>query len=362
MFDLNRWHPGNWVHQHLSRLHSYNIIKILRNALVDWRDLYNYTLPDSEFHITEKFEHIRTAVRQDNTSWCFELNLPDAICNIPFHGHSEFTPRANPVMTSIRRILRNDMEVDPLKPNAYDPPDVYNPAMDPPDGQIDYLAIVENGVDFLPMRARYEYLHQQVNPPAYSTTAANSNLVAGKGWQLQGTVGAPDNCDATYDSFCNRAADNNCLLYAHNDARASFLGDGLSGWMIMTLNQVKEGYILVRMFQSRPNENEKTLGWKCENNDEKCDHPLSDEQANAPVSNDYPADFQVQYSIDGVITTLTAEQYKEQAVEVERLMQFSVLLNAPEEFAGKPPRDIELGIRIVGGRDVTFGFSHVYWA
>lgn len=350
------------MHQLYSRLIAYNIIKVLHGALIDWRDLYNYTLPDSEFHVTEEYERIRAAVRQHNASQCFEIGLPDAICNIPFQGHSEFTPRANPATTSLRRILRSDMDVGSLKSNVYDPPDLYNPALDPPDGEIDYLAIVENGVNFLPLRSRYEYLYQQLNPPAYSTTAAKSNLVAGKGWQLQESVGAPDNCDATYDSFCNRAADNKCLLYGHNDGRASLVGDGMSGWVIMTLNQVKEGYILVRLVKSKPNENTKTLGWKCENNEETCAHPLSDEEANAPVSKEFPENFQVEYAIDGVVKTWTAEQYTEQLHEVERLMEFSVLLNEPDHFSGKPPRDIELGIRILGGRAATFSFSHVYWA
>ena len=34
------------------------------------------------------------------------------------------------------------------KPNVYDAPDVFNPVLHPPRGEVDVLSIVENGLDF----------------------------------------------------------------------------------------------------------------------------------------------------------------------------------------------------------------------
>ena len=42
------------------------------------------------------------------------------------------------------------------KPNIYNPPDVRNPNLDTPDGHIDVLNIIKNGIDFIPNHAQRE--------------------------------------------------------------------------------------------------------------------------------------------------------------------------------------------------------------
>ena len=245
----------------------------------------------------------------------------------------------------------------------------YNPALDPPDGHIDYLAVIENGNDFLPLVQRRKYLLRQIQPPPYprkSTALAKmvSNLPAGKGWSLDANTAA-DLCDGTYDSFCSRAKNSKCLLYAHNDYRGGLIGDGLSGWLLMTLKDVKHGTIIVRLIGNGVNGNTKTKGWKCENNAETCDNPLSEDEANAEKGGkgaEECDDYTFEFSIDGRRTTWSKTEVDENNIEVERLVNLYVLKN--ETNMSPDGMDIELGFRIGGscGRRASFQFSHVYWA
>jgi hypothetical protein len=48
-------------------------------------------------------------------------------------------------------------------------------------------------------------------------------------------------------SWCKRVAGNNCLMYGHNDGRNSLSGDALSGWLVVNIPDVKEGFIFARL-------------------------------------------------------------------------------------------------------------------
>lgn len=245
----------------------------------------------------------------------------------------------------------------------------YNPAFDPPDGHIDYLAIVENGIDFLPLLQRRKYLLRQIQPPPLPRTSANeakmvSGLPPGKGWSLDAAAAA-DLCDGTYDSFCSRANNSDCLLYAHNDYRGSLIGDGLSGWLLMTLKNVRQGTIIVRVAGGGAYGNAKTKGWKCENNAEICDSPLSEAEAMTEKlgkDEEECTDYTFEFSIDGILTTWSSEEAIANKREVERLISLYVLKN--ETNMAPDGMDVELGFRIGGscGRRFSVQFSHVYWA
>lgn len=366
-FEKIKWHPGNGSHQLSSRFIVYNVIKLIRQALLDWSKMENYALPDEEWHTTAENERIRT-LGLNMTGHCVELELPDRACNLPMNGRSEYTPRANPAATSIRSILRPDVEVNDPPPNFYDPPDVYNPAFDPPDDKdVDYVAIIENGNDFLPMTARHEYLLTQIRPPKVERHAPRSNLPAGKGWFYSG-VAAADNCDGSYSSFCNRGADKDCLLYAHNDGRGGLYGDGLSGWILMTLSDMQHGLIIVALNEGGAHTNTKTLGWKCENNEANCKNPISDEESNSsektPKNQEPCKDYTVEFSVNGKVTTLPSETFKEQIQTIERTVDLSVVLNDENFVPEGQSQDVEFGIRMGGscGRSNTLKFSFVYWA
>ncbi len=48
-------------------------------------------------------------------------------------------------------------------------------------------------------------------------------------------------------STCKRSKGDTCLLYGHNDGRIGIMGDGLSGWLVVTLPELKEGLVFARM-------------------------------------------------------------------------------------------------------------------
>lgn len=126
LFFFQRWHPGNFYHQWRSRFVVFNIVKTLREALLEWQNMENFTLPDEAWHVTPWYEKVHAEMSNDNVKdrECFQLKLPDIVCIASFQARSEMSPRANPQETSIRSILHPDVDVPEPEPNVYDPPDV----------------------------------------------------------------------------------------------------------------------------------------------------------------------------------------------------------------------------------------------
>lgn len=90
--------------------------------------------------------------------------------------------------------------------------------------------------------------------------AATEKIVPGRGWHA--TNLAQHFCDGSYSSECGRNKGNTCLQYGSNDGRGSYQGDGLSGWLVMTVPNVKEGLILLRMeWWIGAKSNPRTQGW-----------------------------------------------------------------------------------------------------
>jgi hypothetical protein len=48
-------------------------------------------------------------------------------------------------------------------------------------------------------------------------------------------------------STCRRHKSSNCLLYGHNDGRTKITGDALSGWIVFTLPELKEGLVFAKL-------------------------------------------------------------------------------------------------------------------
>ena len=192
-----------------SRYIAYTILTQLLAGLTEWYNTEQFALPDEKWHLTEDYERVRNYVLHNETSSpCREHKLPDVICDVPVRAVSEMTPRYDPASTSIRSIIKEGVYVPQPGPNLYDPPDVRVPAFDAPDGEIDILSIIENGVDFVPNKARVKALAGELDPLRHRQLAAGrkpitSNLEPGQGWALD-TKSAPDNCDGSWDSFCGQ--------------------------------------------------------------------------------------------------------------------------------------------------------------
>jgi hypothetical protein len=362
-------------HQLYGRQIAYTILSQLKLALQEWNDLEGYELRDEQWHLTADFERTRQYVRNNVTqSPCRSLQLRDVICDEGVYAASEFTPRYNPAETSIRAIIKQGVHIDDTKPNLYDPPDAYFPALDAPDGEVDVLSIIENGVDYVPNRARIKALAGEIDPlrhrrlPEAQRMPITSGLEPGQGWSLD-TKSAPENCDGSYDSYCGRSADSKCLLYAHNDFRGGLRFDGLSGWLIVNLAKVKHGLVFVRMEHwqgayANPN----TANWKCENG--KTDCPAArDERRLMPEllprrrlkDNTYCENWRFEFAVDGKVTSWTHEQWNSKLYGAQRVAHFTTLLD-DADYTGGQEKDVEIAIRMTGcARDVTFLLSHIYW-
>jgi hypothetical protein len=86
--------------------------------------------------------------------------------------------------------------------------------------------------------------------PENSRSLNSDEVIPGQGWGIYAVGGEEITgyCDGSPMSFnCKRSKNRNCLLSGHNDARGSVNGDGLSGWVVITVPDVKEGLIFARL-------------------------------------------------------------------------------------------------------------------
>lgn len=376
-------------HQLQGRAIAYQVLHQLSIALNEWYNTPNYDLSDDAWHITSDCERIRNAVRNTKNTPCFELNIPDKVCDVPLQARSEFTPRYNPAMTSIRSIIKEGVFVPKTPKNLYDPPEPHIDLFDAPYPYVDIVSVVENGFDFVPNRMRTEYLagqHRATRRRSLGESAESyepvrvpvmSGLEPGQGWTLQ-TKSAPDNCDGSYDSFCGRSWDNDCLLSGHNDMRGGLAFDSYSGWLILNLEKVRHGVIMIRVEDWwGPNVNKRTETWKCENGKNDCAEATAQEggnnrrelyNASTPLQRNMGENpnqcdsFKFEFAIDGKITSWDKAAWEANRRTLQRVVSVWVLQNGAN-YDGGMDHDIELAIRLTGcGRLTTFGLSHIYWA
>jgi hypothetical protein len=391
-------------HQLQGRAIAFQILHQLYNALNVWYNTPEYDIPDSAWHLTSDFQTIQDAVRNTKGTPCYEFNLPDKVCHVPLQSRSEFTPRYNPAMSSIRSIIKEGVSIPRPPKNMYDP--IMEPhlsMLDAPNPSIDVLSVIENGIDYVPNRIRSEILagyhgpvrHRRVQEEESGSEALvpvqsydnyeptrkpiTSDLEPGLGWYLK-TKSVPDNCDGSYDSFCGRSWDNDCLLSGHNDERGGLGFDSYSGWLILNLENVRHGIIMIRVEDWwGPRVNERTKTWNCENMSRhkdcnrrlECNNTttlLQSEPTHRRKMGKNPNEcdtFHFEFAIDGAVTTWDKSAWDTNRRTIQRVVPIWVLSDGGANYDGtaETGRDVELAIRLTGcQRRTTFGLSHVYWA
>ena len=269
-------------------------------------------------------------------------------------------------MTTIRTLLPPEQrtELGPPPPNAYDPPDVFNPHLHPPKGEIDVLNILEQGVPFesvlVPDYTSIYKTPQFTKPPT---------LPLGKGIGLE-TKSGDLFCDGTVTSFCGRGENDDCMLYGHNDGRNGIGFDGYSGWIVLNLPDVKHGYIAVKYHSWHAADGlYKTEGWTSINNERRLDtgtHQNSTLPQNMRRRVSKPADFcdefRFEYAVDGTITSLNHTEWEARSHLVQRVVEMFTLLEDPNYTGGKE-QEVEIAVRITGcARTKHFALTHVYWS
>jgi hypothetical protein len=273
-------------------------------------------------------------------------------------------------------------EKEPL----YEGPDAHNACFDIPDDAIDVFNVVTNrrleeqDDTFLPIpRLSNEQPSNDLGTGGTTSKAYNRKLEAidpGSGWEIwdepQGI------CDGTYNNTCNRWTGNECVLYGHHDYRGAIIGNEYSGWLVMTLKDLKEGIIILKLHTwHTENESTRTKGWETVNNQRALRRLESDSDTSQSESElkeyeermvmrsydtpDLPDSFEFEYAIDGTVTTLDKNKFLEQKKQLQRVVETLTILDDPN-FTDKT-KDVELAIRLKGsGKGIVFGVSHVYWA
>lgn len=382
-----KWHPGWRQHQLGGRVLAYSVLVALQAAVQIWSEgtMGGPPLDDSWWHVKDYYANIREKTENLDSSVgsCHLIapNIPARICNTPLQARSMYTPRANPHETSITSILKE-------APNSYKPrneetvmftgPDVHNPSLDIPPGEVDVLAIVSGRRRLSSMSYPLSdaVILQKLDVNATSNMSPSiktkgsihvnrklaNDIVPGLGWQVVDEF--PGQCDGEYDSLCGRGKNDYCPLLHHHDSRGAIVGNEYAGWIVMELPNVKEGIIILKLVTYYPPEmNTRTEGWTSVSNEgrEVVVEPAPPARRTLRAADSYPDTFQFDFSIDGRITTLSKEEFAEKLKEPQRVVELLTLLDDPN-FT-KTPKNVEVAFRMRGcGRTCTIALSHVYWA
>jgi hypothetical protein len=399
------WHPGNREHQLTGRVLTFTFLQAMKEALTLWNDAAGYALADEAWHMTTHYDTVRAGVYEHtgdghcNEYWRVGMT---SLCKFPMKGRTEFTPRAYPTKTSLRSLMPPEMLnfIDPPEENVYEPPDVFNPALHPRDEDaVDVLSIVEAGPLFQPV-LKPDYATRYYKQPTF---AVRPKVPVGKGVTLDTRAG-DHLCDGTLDSWCDRGTNQACLLQAHNDGRNGLLFDGYSGWVVMNIPDLRNGFIVIKFESWHPEGSaSKTEGWSSINNEgDDGDIPRllrqswssssdNDMQINAVSGSrrlvqshiqrhdarqieedpgaennesDYCQDFRFEYSVDSIITSLNSTEFerRRETGKIQRVVETLVLLD-DRDFTGGVEKEVEVAVRITGcGRKKTFRLSHIYWS
>jgi len=248
----------------------------------------------------------------------------------------------------------------------------------------------------------------------------------GKGWDLE-TKAGDQFCDGSVDSWCSKGetGDNSdCLLYGHNDGRHGILFTGYSGWLVLNIPDLKNGFISVKVESWHFTDQMKNgiTEWKSINNEAdvttgrlrrhqrqllRQQHqvqpqreyyytqhdlhssdfdPLDDEvpysfaafhknsTANTTATGrrisrrlkrkqiPYCDDFHFEFAIDGKITSWNKTEATARRYGLQRVVEVMTILEDPNYTGGKE-KEVEVAIRLVGcGNDKVFKLNHIYWS
>jgi hypothetical protein len=354
------WHPGNRKHQVTGRILSMTILQALKETLQEWSQAPNYLLDDSAWHVAEHYARIKTSVANltPEQGHCYktleENHQLGFLCQHPFYGRTEYTPRHTPAISHIRALMPwADKVILPSHiQNSYKPPDVFNPDLHPPKGAIDVLNIVEAGITPFASILNPDYISKFYEAPQQSTNTYADE--SGLGISLD-TVSGDLFCDGTIHSFCNKGAKNDCLLYSHNDGRNGLNFDAYSGWLLFNIPKIENGYIVIKMESWHFPEEGSPSAWTSINNKEGT--RILKRQPLPECDN-----FVFEYMIDGQLTSKPWSELQPlmNLGHIQRVVETLTLLKDPM-FSSDG--EVQVAIRILGcGHDKVWKLTHVYWS
>lgn len=364
------WHPGNRKHQVTGRILTMTILQALKEALQEWNQTPNYLLEDAAWHLTERYSKIKSSVANltPDQGHCYktleESHKLGFLCQHPFHGRTEITPRHAPAISHIRALMpgANKVMLPSHFQNSYKPPDLFNPDLHPPIGAIDVLNIVEAGIAPFASILNPDYVSSFYKfPPQLINTYADE---VGLGINLD-TVSGDIFCDGTVHSFCNKGANNDCLLYSHNDGRNGLNFDAYSGWLIFNIPKIDNGYIVIKMESWHFPEEGSPWEWNSINNNGHVANNFVEGTRRRKLKREpLPTcdGFVLEYMINGQVTSKpwSELEHEMELGHVQRVVETLTLLSDPS-FSTE--RQVQVGIRILGcAHDKVWKLTHVYWS
>jgi hypothetical protein len=383
-------------HQLQGRVLAFAVLEGLEVALNSWMEgtMTGQPLDDDYWHVTEYYDNIRHKMRNLNPTAgsCPAIankeHLPARMCTTPMNGRTQYTPRAEKSLASIIKAAPSGyIPTNELKP-LYEGLDVHNPIYDIPDGQIDVLTIAmgrrrrlqgaENVA--LPQVNKMDAIDKQDLASSSSPSLRrrlDEDIIPGEGWDI--AMEPQGQCDGKYSSVCAHDENQACFLSGQQASRGALVGCEWSGWLVMTLNAVKEGIVVMKLQTwHAENDNPRTKDWTSVNGKRRlgeqedttvhdadsimvvAQSDLSRRQMRSYDTLNLPDSFAFDYAINGKITTLNKDEFLAK-VNQQRVGQTLTLLDDPE-FT-KEDENVEVAIRLRGAeRNVFFGVSHIYWA
>lgn len=373
---------------HVHQLEGYKlallVLEALDGALQTWSfGIVSTGVPHApkHWHVGHLYDTMRESIRtfqddDESISEC-EKMMGDLkiICRVEMHGYTEFTPRVTPYYNSLKALLPAEMDISNYnKPQIYVGIDLLPLNWKVPENQTDVHMIsiatsapikstdedddslLSDGSSWINQDDDHDtgdgsirHLRNCVvrrcisrrTDSATNVRNVKSVLIPGKGWTMSNPV--TGFCDGSSQSTCGRHANNTCLLAGHNDYQSGILGDGSSGWLLLMVENVKEGIVLVRFASV-------------------------DVRSGGSTSEEYPSDFLFDFAINGKVTTLSQSQFHGLGVEVSPNVTIYPLLLDKTMYDGKQVdidsgKSIEVAIR---GRSALQNFSitltHLYFA
>lgn len=385
-----KWHPGWRPHQLMGRNLAFAILEALRAAINIWTEnvMGGPPLDDSFWHVSKYYDDIRRKVKNLDKSLgkCYNNAgfLPTRLCNTPMKARTQYTPRANPAESSLTSVIKPTPDGYVPKNEdlpLYEGPDEHNTCFDIPGDEIDVFDVVI-GRRNLYEKPSLQGLEQSSTPKIVPQTVErqvgreleDTKIVPGKGWEVWEEP--PGHCDGTYNATCGRSTNSECAMIGHHDGRGAIVGNEYSGWLVMTLKDLKEGVIILKLHTwHTEDESTVTKGWTSVNNargrrlgqalvqsSSKGARQINDRMLTRNYDPpELPNGFIFEYAIDGVITTLDKNQFVNKKKKLQRVVETLTILD-DTNFTSKA-KDVEIAIRLKNsGSTVVFGVSHVYWA
>ena len=192
-------------------------------------------------------------------------------------------------------------------------------------------------------------------------------IIPGRGWEMEGWMHTNGYCDGSSMSTCGRNPGSTCLALGHNDQHLGLSGNSLSGWLVFTVPKVKEGIILVRMEWWCQGKVTIAKDWTEVNDGKTADTtPYAQRQLKPGPDQVIPADFEMDYAINGAIKTMKREEWMSHAGEPAKNCAVWPLLN-DEEMAKREDwegEEVEVAIRVRSESKprTAVCISHVYYA